>query len=490
MIAVTVAARAFGYIREAVVAQAFGVSREVDLFLAAMTVPAVLISTAYHSIPNAFVPLGVSGRGPRALPAVVGVTVSGVIVAILTAWLAAPLIETLASGFDPELQRRASSLLRLASVAVVLAVIEALLRSRLLAQKQFGLPGLSYVWQGMGIVVAVLGWPQHGAMAMTWGLVLGAAGSVAWNAALLARGRADRGIRLPASVANQTGRVWIWVSIVLMTDSLAQFYSVIDRHYGSFLQPGAIAALHYANLIGSLPSAIIGIALSTALLPFLSDAASEQDDARATSIVDRTVRWSLLLTIPATIWMITFRGEIVGILFQRGAFDIAARDMTSPALAASALGIVPAALAAVWSRLFYASRNWLPIGSVAVIALTAKFFLTGWLSSRLDLVGLALATSCASATAATAIVLIQGNRLTEGIRHWAGLGAKVIILVGAPAFFFRQIMNTLDSRWLYARAGLACIGGLAGILLLIMIGKRWGIPQMADIARWRGRSWF
>ncbi len=486
LIGATVLARGFGYVREVVVAQAFGVTLEVDLFLAALTVPAILIGTAYYAIPNAFVPLWASGPTGhrRALSAAAIVVLGSFCIALGIAVFASPIVRLIAAGFGPGAQARVAGLLRIGSAAVVLAVLEALIRSRLLAAKSFGLPALSYVWQGVGVVVAVLGWHEQGAAAIMWGYVIGTGGAVLWDLVLVTSMRLDlRGEGAANSQIGSDGRVWVWVSLVLVVDSLSQLYAVVDRHYGSFLQSGSIAALNYAYLISGLPSAVIGLALSTAILPFLSDAAADRDESRMVSIIDRAVRWSLLFAIPASVWMIAFRVEIVGVFFQRGAFDATARQMTSMALKMSALGIVPLALAAVWSRSFYASRNWLPIVLSTSVALAGKAVLSSQFSSILGFTGLALATSCAYAIAAASTGILQRKRLGGEVRMWSAYSVKILILVGVPTLVSWAVLSTFSVDQIYARAGVAALGVLAGMIGLTVFGRLWGITQMDELVR-------
>lgn len=488
MVAVTIAARGFGYIREAIVASAFGVSIEVDLFLTAFTLPAVLITTAYYSIPNAFVPLWAAQKAREriAVTAAISTASAALMVAVVIGIFAEPAVSLIAGGFAPELQQRAAALLRIGAGAVFFAVVEALLRSRLLAAKQFGLPSLSYVWQGVGIIVAVVGWREFGAEAMMWGTLTGGAISVLWNVALLFVAKRRPGIvegDAPATLLPSRN-IAMWILFVLLTDSLSQLYGIVDRRLGSYLEPGAIAALNYASLVAGLPSAVIGFALSTAIFPFLSDAAAGQDNERIRAIVHRAVYWSLLFAIPATVWMLAYREEIIGILFQRGAFDSGARDYTSAALGTAALGIVPLALATVWSRILYASQNWMPILACALAALLAKFAFSIWAQSAWGMPGLALATSGAYLVSALAIGWVQRDRLKSAMGEWCRASGKILVLVGLPAVVFLLVLRSTDPGSPAARYGIVLAGVASGVVTLLGLGSRWGITQVSDVLKY------
>jgi putative peptidoglycan lipid II flippase len=485
MIAVTAAARGFGYVREAVIAAAFGASREVDLFLAALTIPALIMATVYYSIPNSFIPLWVDSARPRRFVHRAAATVLAVslIATILTGVLAEPLMRILAGGFSPMYQSQAAALLRIASGAIFFATVEAILRSRLLAAKAFGLPSLSYVWQGLGIIVGIVGWREQGAYAMIWGFLAGTAAAAGWNALILIGGTTNTmtGATAPFPGARAGTNVWLWISVVFLADSLAQFYGLVDRRLGSYLEPGTIAALNYASLVASLPSAIIGVALSTAIFPFLSDAVAGNETDRARAIIDRAVSWSLVFGIPCAVWLIAFRGEITSLLFQRGAFDSRAQEVTSSVLAALALGIVPATLAVVWARMIYAARRWAFLLTAAVLALVIKTLCSIWWVSVWGLVGLAFATVTAQVVAAAFIAWKQRENLRGSVRGWTNLTFKISVLVGIPSLVTLGVLSTWDPGSPAERLVVSALGILAGVSSLLVIGTRWGIDQMNEI---------
>ena len=70
-------------------------------------------------------------------------------------------------------------------------------------------------------------------------------------------------------------------------------------------QSGAVSFLYYADRIYQLPLALIGIALSIVLLPMISREISVKKYGSANKIVNETLIYSLLLSAPAAIALIT-----------------------------------------------------------------------------------------------------------------------------------------------------------------------------------------
>ncbi len=482
---VTLLARLLGYFREAVIAATFGASREVDIFLTAITFPAMVVTTVYFSIPNAFVPLWTRAArgGVRIGKIVVAILAAAAALTLLFSLAARPLMTLLAAGYSPDSMSRAVSLLRVAAWIVLFGVIEALLRSRLLALKHFGLPALSYVWQGIGVIVAVVGWPEQGARGMVWGLLAGTATSALWGGILLWSAVRIRTatVEPTGGVKDQDTRVWTWIVLILLIDSLAQIFVVVDRILGSYLNSGAIASLNYASLVVGVSTAIVASTLSTAIFPFLSDAHAEQDRARTFEIVDRAVTWAVILSVPVTVWTLAFSGSVISILFERGAFDAGARTLTSHALAACGVGVLPIALAAIWARLFYAAQRWKPILATSLISLSVKTACAVWWVSAWGVVGLALSGSVAQIAAAIFIAWHERHVLKVGLARWGVVACKVLLLVGLPAIPFAWIISRSQGAGSPTHILLAFSGTLSGVLLLVGVGRRWGISEMQTL---------
>ena len=430
LIATTVLAKIVGFLREAVIAATYGTSHSVDVYLAGMTLPAMVATIVFHSVPNAFVPLFSEshrhGQARRQAWGVLGV------MSLLSAciWaLAEPIASLTSSGFPAAVRSETVMVLRITSAAVALATIEALTRSRLLALRRFLRPGLSLIWQSVVMIIAVWLYPDGGPRTLAWGFVAGSAAAALWN--LLPTGlfrKKSPEVSDPAIRAPLQSSIGLWVPIVLLADSIPQLYALVDRHLGSYLAEGSIAALQYANLIAVLPISICGLTLGTAIFPFLSTAIQTQDKERAADILDKAVRWSLILVVPVMIWLVFFRQEITGLLYERGAFNQESRLLTAATLTVYALGLIPNMLMAILAKVFYSSRRWGPVMLSATLSLAVKLVLSLWWVERHGTIGLAAATAAGSLVGAVVFLSALPREFTVGrwqtwARNALGLGA-------------------------------------------------------------------
>ena len=171
---------------------------------------------------------------------------------------------------------------------------------------------------------------------------------------------------------------------------------VVDIVIASFLPTGAISFLYYADRLNQLPLGVVGVVVSTALLPMLSRDLARGDGAAANEKLNRAIEVVWLLTIPAACALAALATPIVAVLFERGAFDAAATQKTAAALAAYAAGLPAYVLVKVFGPPFFARGDTVTPVKVALIAIAANTALAIAFAFPLAHVGVALATAIAA----------------------------------------------------------------------------------------------
>ncbi|MGP1394086.1 MAG: murein biosynthesis integral membrane protein MurJ [Inquilinaceae bacterium] len=166
----------------------------------------------------------------------------------------------------------------------------------------------------------------------------------------------------------------------------------IDIVLASLLPTGAISYLYYADRLNQLPLGVIGIAIGTALLPLLSRQVEEGIVPRIQDTQNRAIEFGLFLALPAATALIVIPQPIIAVLFQRGAFDVAAATATSLALAAYAVGIPAYVLVKVLSTVYFARQDTASPVKIAIVTTVANTLLSLALIGWIGHVGIALAT--------------------------------------------------------------------------------------------------
>ncbi|MBD3299113.1 MAG: hypothetical protein GF341_10695, partial [candidate division Zixibacteria bacterium] len=404
VIILVIVVKIVGFAREAVIAGVYGTTRVVDTYLAAITIPAIFTNLVYQALPNAFVPLFAPGNASaRSRRLAIQLLVISFGVSILL-WLTAPWLASVTnSGFSPELKRQTINLIRIAAGGVLLATFEALGRSRLIAQRRFVQSGLSQLWSSVTVIIAVVLFMDAGAYALMWGLVIGIGVIGIWN--VLPLSHRPQAPTAAADAQEPSVTDGSWVAVVVLLTVIASFNGLIDRHLGSYLEAGSLAALQYANLIATQPVAVCGITIATAIFPYLTQKLAAGDHDGTMSVLDRAVRWAMLGGIPSAVMVIVFAPEILRILLERGEFDMQSRAMTGSALAVYGFWMIPAVVSAVVAKVHYSARGVRELVWATVVGLVIKVGASFWWVEPFGIAGLA-GSSAATLTAYLIILTV------------------------------------------------------------------------------------
>ena len=160
--------------------------------------------------------------------------------------------------------------------------------------------------------------------------------------------------------------------------------------------PGAVSWLYYADRVAQLPLGIVGIAISTALLPILSKYIAQEEFSQASAEIGKAIFISLIFSIPSVIALVVIPDIIINVLFNRGSFGLGDSRATSVALAAYALGIPAFMLSRILSVIFFARRDTLTPVLVALASLIIHAYLAWLLVGKIGHIGVALALSISS----------------------------------------------------------------------------------------------
>jgi len=139
--------------------------------------------------------------------------------------------------------------------------------------------------------------------------------------------------------------------------SAAQISLIINTNIASHLPNGSVSWLSYADRLMELPTALLGVALGTILLPSLSKAHACGDNAEYSSLLDWGLRLTILLATPAAIALMVLSEPITTTLFHYGKFDATSVTMTSRALVAYGVGLMGLILVKILAPGFYAKQD-------------------------------------------------------------------------------------------------------------------------------------
>jgi putative peptidoglycan lipid II flippase len=139
--------------------------------------------------------------------------------------------------------------------------------------------------------------------------------------------------------------------------SVTQISLLINTVFASFLTVGSVSWLYYADRLMEFPVGVLGVALSTILLPSLSGSISSKNNQEYSSLVNWGLKLSILLAAPAALGLFILSIPLITTLFFYGAFTEYDVSMTQYALSAYSIGLVALILIKVLAPAFYAQKN-------------------------------------------------------------------------------------------------------------------------------------
>jgi putative peptidoglycan lipid II flippase len=339
--------RILGFTREMLMAAALGTGPVADAFYAAFQFPNTFRRLfAEGAFNTAFVPLfakeieagGLDGAR-RFSEEVFGVLFTVLLALTVLMELAMPLLVStiIAPGFadDPQKYGLTVALATIMVPYLVCMSLGAMMAGMLNSLRRYFAAAIAPVFLNV-ILIGVLYWAwRNGAAgltvghAMAWGVL--AAGivqlAIVWGA--VRHAGIAIGFRRPRLTAN-VRRLLMLALPAAVTGGITQINQLIGTAIAS-AQDSAVSSLALADRVYQLPLGVVGIAVAIVLLPELSRALKAGNRIEADNLQNRSVEFTLFLTLPAAAALLVISEPIVRLLYERGAF---AANGSTPVVAA------------------------------------------------------------------------------------------------------------------------------------------------------------
>ncbi|MEU8621370.1 lipid II flippase MurJ [Streptomyces sp. NPDC048623] len=446
--ALTAVGAVLGLVRDQILAGYFGAGAETDAFLVAWTVPefasTLLIEDAMALI---LVPAFSRALARRAgtlfgdpVRTLVRATLPRLVLAVaavaaLLVLFAPLLVSTLAPGLpDPRL---AVDCTRLTATCVLSFALAGYCSAALRAHGSFLPPAAIYVAYNVGIIGTTLVLREPlGVRSAAAGVAVGGVLMVLVQAPSLLRELRSRPVPKaePKPVpANGDNRLLVlgMIAPVVVFALTRQSQILVERFLASPLPPGAISHLNYAQKVAQMPM-ILSLMLCTVSFPVVARALASGDAEGARRRVERDLLLAAVVVLVGASTVIAAAPQIVGLLFQRGAFDAGDTAATATVMRVYALGLLGQTMVGALVRCYFSAVRplWYPAAAMgAGLAATA---VTG--AAVAPLWGAAgIAGANAFGITLTAVMLLLGahrqsvpvdvRRLGEGLLRLATAGA-------------------------------------------------------------------
>lgn len=491
--------RLLGLVRQALMARYLGAGATADAFNAAFKIPNILQNILGEGALSAsFIPVyaALLGReeeeeARHVAGAVAGLLALASAVLVLAGVLLAPaLIPLIAPGFEGEKREMTIYLTRILFPGAGMFVLSAWCLGILNSHRKFFLSYAAPVaWNAVMLGALVWYGPRESvprlAILLAWASVIGAVLQFAVQLPAVFRLLGRFRVSLSARSAH-VRQVLRNFGPVAVSRGVVQISSYIDQIIASWLPDGAVTMIGFASTIYVLPVSLFGMSVSAAELPELARGVAPGPEAlvRLRSRVNTGLRRIAFFVVPSAAAFLLLGDVIVAALLRSGRFGATETVFTWGILAGSAIGLVAATLARLYSSTFYAFNDTrtpfrialLRIAVSTLLGATLALYGPGFLGidQRWGAAGLTLASSAAAWLEFTLLHRgidrrLEGStriRAAESLRLW---GAA---LVASAVAWGVKLAVAGQHRWVVALAVLGTFALVYGALTLAL-----GVPE-------------
>ncbi len=483
----TLLSRITGLARESLKAAAFGAGVQMDAFEAAFRLPNILRRLfAEGAFSQAFVPIFAEyrrQRGQDATKALVGRVGTLLAVALLAisilGILAAPaLVYLLATGFKdtPGKVDLTAQMIRIVFPYILFVSLVSLAGGVLNVYRRFAIPAFTPVLLNLSIIGAALFLAPYcnpPITALAWGVLIGGVAQLALQIRpLVAIGMfprprldwRDEGVR----------RVLLAMGPAVLGVSAAQISSLINTQLAASLGDGRISWITYADRLMEFPSALLGVALGTVLLPSLAKHHADENPAEYSSLLDWGLRLAFMLALPAAVALWVLATPLVATLYQYGKFTANDVLQTRDALLGYAVGLLGFILVKILAPGFFARLDMKTPVKIAFATVVFAQTLAWVLMHRIGHAGLTLSTSLgACLNAGLLFWFLKRRGIFLPRTGWLQFVSKLVIalfvlagvlllVVGPSTYWLNATLWTRVGRlaWVCAAGAIAYFGAL------------------------------
>ncbi len=409
---------------------------------------------------------------------------AALVASVLIIIFAGPLVQyVVGPGLDEQGRNLAISMMRVIAINPFLFAIATVVSSMQQAVGRFTFLALAPVIYNIGIIIGInyftkginlFGWQifDGGIMGVALGVALGSMMQLVVSAIGLVGLGFD--YRAKISWKNKGFRKVLTLLPPRSLDQGADYFnSIVETNLASRMSRGVVAAYNQASSLSLMPVNLIGVAISNAAFPRMTERLAEGRTDLFKQELRQVLRWIIWLALP--IAMITFfaRGYIVTFIKNGGDFLI------SSLLGALVVSILFRTVYHIAARTFYAQQDtktplYVSLFTISLnIGLAVLFTMSfGW-----GALGLAWAQSLVAVVEVMILFYIL-NRRTPGLftRQFASAVTRMVIasaLMGVVTYVLilvLQLQNT-DQRFLLTFPKFAVIVAVS-FAVYVLISKK------------------
>ena len=399
----TLGTKLLAFVRELVLANYFGAGTVTDAYVMAQSIPNILLAGLVSAAAISYMPIFSSiteGEGlregnlftSRLLNAML---IISTVAAALGALFARPLVSIFAPGYGEQAAALTAWYLRLAFATAIFNVLVCIFEA-FLQYREIFFPQIAFGYlQNISVIVFVVIAAKTDYHLLILGVLVGWAArglGCLWTA-----GRNGYSYSADFKFGSAVRETVTLALPIFIGGSVNQINTFVDRMLASDLRSGSVSALNYGNtIINSIVMLTVSI-LVIIVYPKLNKAFAAGELERVGELTERGINILALISIPFSMGAMLYAKPVIQLIYEHGAFDAAATDLTSSAFFYYAIGLSFITFNQLITKVFYSMHDTKTAVGCSVAAVAANVVLNLILVRYMEHSGLALATSIAQA---------------------------------------------------------------------------------------------
>lgn len=471
---VTLLSKVLGFGRELVLASSYGASLYSDAYLVALNIPNVIFAAIATALATTFIPIyyeanrdGIAGKGINFTNDVINlIVILGAGISILCFIFVEPLVKLFAIGFEGEILKITIKFTKILILGITFIALAEIMKAYLNANNNFSIPAVMFgIPFNLIIILSIFISKKLGPHILPIGTLIAILSRVILQYPYMKKYGYKYEVRLKVE-NNYIEKMFCLLIPVLIGVGANQINSMIDRTLASTLQEGSISALNYASKLNGFVLGLFIASIAAVIYPILSKLSSDDDKEKFVNTVVKSINSVMILIIPISAGAMILATPIVKVLFQRGAFDAKATEMTSTALVFYSIGLIAFGLTDVLRRVFYSLQDTKTPMINGVLAVLLNIVLNVILIKYMGHAGLAFSTSISAVVS----MFLLFTSLQKKIGYF---GQDKIIKTTFKSFIATIIMGGVTKivyKLLIDILGIGFIGEVTSLFGAILLG--------------------
>ena len=392
--------RVTGFIRDILFANYLGANLMSDAFLFAYRLPNLFRRIfAEGSMNSVFIPLYVNQEKMNSKSANDFIWIVFNFFFVITLFLSfliffftEQVISILAPGFllNKSQFLLANQLLIITFPFLIFVTLSSVLSSVLNVKGKFFLPSFLSVILNIFMIVTLVSFKSNSHFALAWSMIIAGFTQLILLFINLGTIKIFWGIGLKSIkvLSRELKKFFGRFLYSLLGSGIVQLNIFISMLFASLVGGGAISQIYYADRIIDLPFALVAVAMSFTLLPYLSKNIS--DESKNSKAFNETVIFCFLFAIPSAFGIFILSEDIIRALFGRGEFNNEDVLITSKILLVYSFSLPGYMLARIFNQVFYSYEKVEYPVKAAVPTFICNFILCFLLYRPLGVLGLAI----------------------------------------------------------------------------------------------------